>query len=434
MSEHKRAFHAKTTRKALRHVILLSLIELPFREFARRLADSRLFQWFTSTEQVDGIRPVSKSTLERYEKMFSDEDVAKLVHELNCLAKNEETALTLFLQDEALDFNRVFADSTCIDANIHFPVDWVLLRDGVRTLINNVALIRKQGLLVRMSDPKDFKRRMNQLCIAMTHARYKKDSKRTRKRLLRKMKELSKTVSNHAKSHRDLLLANREKTDWSEAQAGQVLTRLQNILDQLPSAIHQAHERIIGERLIKNSEKILSFYEPNTHVVVRGKAGSNVEFGNGLYLAEQENGLIIDWKFIREQPPSDSKLVKESIAQTEKNYGKPQSFTADRGFHSKANTHLLDDLDIFNAICPRSVPELREKLKDDNFRQLQTRRASTEARVAILTNSYVGSPLRSRGFKNRNTRIGWSIFAHNLWKLAAMTAKRRQEISESLAA
>jgi len=434
MSDRKHAFRAKFVRKALRHVILLASSGLSVREFAARLADSRLFQWFTCTEQVDGVRPVSKSTVERFEKMFAEGEVAQLIHELNRMAMNPETAKALLLQEQPLDINQVFADTTCVEANIHFPVDWVLLRDAVRTLTKTVSLIRAQGLLNRMSPPGLFIKQMNQLCIAMTHAKHKKNAKRTRKGILRKMKKLAKVVSLHAQRHRDLLLANREKTEWSEAQAGQILKRLQNVIDQLPAAIHQAHERMIGERQVKNSEKILSLYECDVHVIVRGKADAAVEFGNALYLAEQKDGLIVDWRFISEQPPSDGRLVKKSLKRIEANYARPLGFAADRGFHSQANIHHLDALGIFNAICPKSVLALETKLEDERFRQMQTRRASTEARIAILGNNYLGNPLRSKGFKNRNTRIEWCILAHNLWKLATMAAKRRQEMRKAQAA
>ena len=51
-----------------------------------------------------------------------------------------------------------------------------------------------------------------------------------------------------------------------------------------------------------------------------------------------------------------------------------------------------------------------------------------------LTNDYVGTPLRSKGFKNRSARIVWCILAHNIWKLAAMAAARRREVREARAA
>ena len=59
-------------------------------------------------------------------------------------------------------------DSTCVKANIDFPTDWVLLRDGVRSLMEATLLIRRAGLRVRMQPPEAFLRRMNRLSMEMT--------------------------------------------------------------------------------------------------------------------------------------------------------------------------------------------------------------------------------------------------------------------------
>ncbi|QBG47011.1 hypothetical protein EGM51_06240 [Verrucomicrobia bacterium S94] len=45
----------------------------------------------------------------------------------------------------------------------------------------------------------------------------------------------------------------------------------------------------IAERRVFNVGKILSLHEPDIHVLVRGRTGAEVEFGNGLY-AEQADG------------------------------------------------------------------------------------------------------------------------------------------------
>jgi IS5 family transposase len=76
-------------------------------------------------------------------------------------------------------------------------------------------------------------------------------------------------------------LAKWEQTEWTEKQAQVVIRRIDNVLKKLPAAIEQAHERIIGGRRVANSEKVLSLYEEDAHVLVRGKAGAEVEFGNG---------------------------------------------------------------------------------------------------------------------------------------------------------
>ena len=360
--------------------------------------------------------------------MFTDEDIAGIIHDTNRAMSDEAVAKELLYRETALRFDEIFADTTCVKANIHFPVDWVLLRDGTRTLIKAIMLIRAKGIKHRMGDPEKFLRDMNKLCIEMTHVRKKPNAKKMRKGIFRRMKRLMKLIETHAMNYHRELEARWTETDWSELEAQVVLDRIKNILDQLPQAIHQAHERIIGERRVSNKDKILSFYEPAIHVLVRGKAGAEVEFGNALYLAEQSDGLIIDWSFIEEQPPGDNKLTPASIERITKEYETPGSYTGDRGFDSPANRIDLEALDIVNAICPRSVPLLVEKLEDDEFRRLQQRRGGTEARIGIFKNAYLGTPLRSKGFKNRRVRIEWCILAHNLWKLARMAAQRREEL------
>jgi hypothetical protein len=420
----------KSARHALRYSLLLALTGLSHRALSHRVADSAIFQWFTHTTEIDGVRPFSKSSIERFEKLFPAEEISKLIHDCNQAVADPVGAQTLLSADTALKFDEIFADTTCVKSNIHFPVDWVLLRDATRTLIKAIALIRSQGLKHRMGDPKKFLRYMNKFCIEMTHVRKKKDAKKMRKAIFRRMKRLMKTVENHAVNYHTLLESCWEKTDWSEVQAQVILARIRNVLDHLPQAVHQAHERLIGERRVANKDKILSLYEPDVHVLVRGKADAEVEFGNGFYLAEQADGLIVDWKFIKEQPAADSKLVADSVIRLTKTYGTPQSYSADRGFDAQNNRDALAKKTIANGICPRSVVQLKDRLEDPSFRRLQTRRGSTEARISIFKNAYLGTPLRSKGFENRKTRIEWCILAHNLWKLARIAIQQRNTAAE----
>ena len=317
-------------------------------------------------------------------------------------------------------------DSTCLKADIHFPVDWILLRDAARSLLLAIKTIREKGLKHRMISPNVLLRNMNKLCIAMTHTRRKKDSKKQRKIILRAMKKLSKQISKHAERYRELLSNEWKKTDWSEAQMQQVLRRIDSILEQLPAATKQAHERIIGGRMIHSSKKILSFYDRDAQVIVRGKAGNEVEFGQGLLLAEQSEGLIIYWKLFSDKPNSDSQSLKPTLLEIEKSYGKIESVSTDRGFSSKKNDVFLEEKNIKNAVCPRSPQLLKEKLSDPTFVFLQSRRSQTEARIGIFKNIFLGKPLRSRNTKNKCHAINWCVLTHNLWVLSRMAIADEQ--------
>ena len=101
-------------------------------------------------------------------------------------------------------------------------------------------------------------------------------------------------VEDHGQRYREALDAHWKETDLTRKEAEVILRRMDNVLEWLPEARRQAHERIIGERKVANGEKILSLYEREVHVIVRGKAGADVEFGNSLFVAETGSGFILD--------------------------------------------------------------------------------------------------------------------------------------------
>ena len=425
----------KQASRAIRCMVLKALLGEGFRGLSRRIAECQLFQWFCEVDELVVDVP-SKSTLQRYSEMLPPERIAEVIDALTLAAAGgkEATVMQPLELANAVELDVVWMDSTCIKANIHFPVDWVLLSDAARTLLKAIALIRRHGLKHRMPEPEVLMSQMNRLSITMTHARRTLDSKKARKRTLRSMKTLVRVIACHAKRYAELLEAHWAETDWSHAQAKQVLARIHSVVAKLPAAIEQAHERIIGERQLPNHKKRLSLYEEEIHVIVRGKAGGEVEFGNTLFLAEQADGLIIDFEFSRSQAVADSRWLPKSLARIESLIGRcPVAVTTDRGFESKANRDLLANKEIVNGMCPRDPAELRRRKGDEIFAALQRRRAQTEGRIGIFKNKMLAGLLRAKGYENRARAIAWAVLAHNLWVLARMD-QRVKPVPEAVAA
>lgn len=279
-----------------------------------------------------------------------------------------------------------------------------------------------------MDEPETFLREINRLSIEMTQGRRAVDSVKRRKQVLRKMKRLVKVVRHHGERYVFLLKMDWAQTDWTEAQARQVWRRMESVLAQLPEAARQAHERLIGRRLVPNDEKLLSLYEPDVRVIVRGKAGADVEFGNTLYVGEQQDGLIVDWKLLREQSRGDAVLLEESLDRIHAECGRyPTAVGADRGFDRPATRRKLRKHGIMNGICPRSVTGLQDRMQDEGFADIQRRRAQTEGRIGILKNNFLGPVLRNKGFESREREVAWAVLAHNLWVLARMLRAQEKE-------
>lgn len=77
-----------------------------------------------------------KSQLQRYEGMFEEIFLQEIISKVTGKAAKP---LAPEVQDKSfglknpLSLKDYFVDTTCLEANIHFPADWTLLRDATRT-------------------------------------------------------------------------------------------------------------------------------------------------------------------------------------------------------------------------------------------------------------------------------------------------------------
>jgi len=420
---------------ALRANIARDLTDLAHREFCTRLADSTLLQWFLQIGQIDAIKTFAKSTSDRLARWVSEASLRRINERFSALLGTTEPAAgaaaspaVSFGLPEPFTFSEVFFDSTCLKANIHFPVDWVLLRDAARTLMKATVLIRKAGLKTRMpQEPLEFLSDMNTLCMKMSASRRAVDSKKRRKQVLREMKALERRIAGHARGHLDALRTRRGETNLTEGQAQVIIGRMEGVLKQLPAAIKQAHERIIGERQVANEDKILSLYDDAINVIVRGKAGAEVEFGNKFWLGETKEGFIVDY-MLYEDNPSDPALVKPAVRRlmVEQDLSIKHAW-GDRGLASQPNKELLESFGIRDGLCPRDVAELAKRLDEEpGFRAGLKRRAGTEARIGIFKNVFMGRPAPAKGFAHRELAVGWAVLTHNLWVVARLAEAESQ--------
>ena len=296
------------------------------------------------------------------------------------------------------------------------------------SVLNAIKVIRKYGILNRMPQSvEDFKTDVNQLCIKMTHTRRIKDAKRLKKEILRDLKKLTTQIGKHGRKHLEKLESEERECGLSPKQKEYIAERLGDLLKLKNKIIHQAHERIIGDRQVKNKDKILSIYDLDIEVLKRGKAGKEVEFGNKFYISENREGYIIDFTLAKGNP-DDRILLQESLDRHEQSgLPTPKSICSDRGFHGGKIATVLRKREIEDNSCPKNIDKLREKLSSPEFVKQQKRRAATEGRIAILKAKFSLSDLRSKGFSNRERSCSWAVLSHNLWIISKQIFAQEEE-------
>lgn len=419
----------------LRSAVARSITGLSLRGLTARAADSTTLAWFLGTADIDRVKSPSKSTVHRLGEQVGEATLRRLnEHLIAAAVAPAEISAEGVIQPAGLETpaeaDTIYFDATCLKAPVHMPTDWILLRDAVRTLMKATVLIRNAGLKLRMpQDPLAFLSDINALCMQMAAQRRRPGSKKNRKATLRLMKKLTAKVAGHARAHRDLLLRRREETGLSEKEAARITGRIDGILTQLPAAIRQAHERIIGERPVANEDKILSLYDADVDVIVRGKAGAEVEFGSKLWLGELPSGLIADYDLLRDNA-ADTALLPAALERLE---AQPELMArigaacGDRGIHSAANEAQLKDRGIDSFLCPRQPQVLAERLRNEpDLRAGLKRRGATETRIAIFKNVFCQGQLREKSHEKRELAVGRAVLAHNLYVLARLQAAQEK--------
>ncbi|MBK7926486.1 MAG: hypothetical protein IPJ98_03060 [Bryobacterales bacterium] len=87
-----------------------------------------MLQWFCRLSRLGTVQIPGKSHLQRYQEMVDESGLREVVGTLLESAASADGPLELA---EPAELETQFLDSTCVELNIHYPTDWVLLRDGV---------------------------------------------------------------------------------------------------------------------------------------------------------------------------------------------------------------------------------------------------------------------------------------------------------------
>jgi hypothetical protein len=86
---------------------------------------------------------------------------------------------------ENIDLSSLYVDSTCVNLNVYHPIDWILLKDAIKTIVKSIKCLRNHGLKNRISQPDGFVKQENRIVMNMTLSRShrRNESKKKRNRL-----------------------------------------------------------------------------------------------------------------------------------------------------------------------------------------------------------------------------------------------------------
>lgn len=310
-------------------------------------------------------------------------------------------------------------DTTAVETNVHYPTDSSLLWDGYRTLERLIADTRKVAASAvgnKRAHLKAVKRKATK--IARLGKARSASSVGARKTLY---SGLIAEVEGICAWADDVVVQLRLRMERTSdvvvcTQLEDLVGELQHYVSLTRRVVWQASERVLAGRKVPNEEKLFSIFEEHTELLIRGKAGKNVEFGHMLHIQQTGEKFISGYE-VFEKKPTEPALLRPAVESHRSLFGcAPKTLTADRGYWSQES---FDDLskDVEIVSIPkkgRRTDAETEREHEAFFRLGQAFRAGVEGSISFLKRVLMLGRCMRKGWNNYAATVGATVFAHNL--------------------
>jgi len=389
-----------TAEQVLRCAILKQYRQLTYEELAFHLEDSSSFRGFSRLGM--GQYPC-KSILQENIKALREETWEAIHREIIGYAAQEKIE----------SGRKVRIDATAVETDIHHPTDSTLLADGVRIITRWLAEGKKLSPTPGYSYS-DHRRVVKKRLLAILNTRKETVRRSAYKDLLiyaGKAREYALTAIPKLFSHQA-----RERTDF---YAGKVLAeKLARAVGILGKVIDQTDRRIFKGEQVPASEKVVSFFEDHTDIIVKKRR--ETEFGHKIFLTGGRSTMILDCLIVRGNP-ADTEQYGPLLQRQKELYGRmPRQVSADGGFASKDNLafakeHLVKDA-VFAKKRGLSVLDMAKSAWV--YKALRNFRAGIEAGISTLKRAFGLGRCTWKGWEGFGRYVWSSIVSYNLLVVA----------------
>jgi len=303
--------------------------------------------------------------------------------------------------------------STAVETHIHHPTDSSLLSDGIRIITRWLT----EGKELTPQPRYEFSghRRVVKKRV-MTILNAKMDT--VRQNAYKDLLYYARLVKGYAETARDELI-NYEGHDLMDTLAAYELARrLERAIGILGKVIDQTDRRVFKNEKVPASEKIVSFFEDHTDIIVKGKR--DTEYGHKVFLAGGSSTMILGCLIVPGNP-ADTDQYQPLLEQHKEWYGRmPRQVTADGGFASKENLAYAKENHVKDAVFARKRGLSVLDMAKSNwvYKKLRNFRAGIEASISALKRAFGLGRATWTGWEGFARYVLSSIVSYNLLVIA----------------
>jgi IS5 family transposase len=357
-----------------------------------------------------------------------------------------EALLAKAVEAKVLRCTRIRVDTTVVSSNVAYPTDSGLLAKAVSRIAATGRRIRAAGGATRTKlrdRSRAAGRRAHDLNAKLRtrNAAAKDEALEVVRRKNAELADLAETAANEA----ERLLANakravrKARADSAKLKAGggcdaaagrrrgrlvRAVDDLTELLDATRAIVEQTRQRLAGSMPDGATRKV-SLHDPDARPIAKGRLGKPVEFGHKAQVVDNDDGIVLDHD-VQPGNPADGPRLTPAVDRVIKRTGrKPLTVAADRGYGEASVDDELHDLGIRNVVIPRKgrPGKARQAVeRRRTFRKHVKWRTGCEGRISHLKRNYGWDRSMIDTTDGARTWTGHGVFAHNLTKIATLTA------------
>ncbi len=351
---------AKSFRMALGALIIKERLGTSDIETVEQIRENPYLQYFLGLSEYSDKPPFEASMFVHFRKRVNRELIGQLneaIVEQRCQndsAQQEDSANLLVEKGEdndddppsAANAGQLIVDASCTPADIRYPTDLSLLNEAREHTEHIIDLLYAQVQEQVVQKPRTYRRKARQQYLQIAKQRQVKNKAR-RKAVGQQLRYLRRNLA-----HIDTLIA----AGASLAQLDPQLYRKLLVISELfrqQQWMYQHRQRRIDDRIV-------SIAQPHVRPIVRGKAGTPVEFGAKIAISCVEGyGFLehLDWNSFNE-----STHLPEQIERFKQRFGHyPASVHADQIYRTRANHQYCRERGIRLSGKPLGRPKQSEQ-------------------------------------------------------------------------
>jgi IS5 family transposase len=342
--------------------------------------------------------------------------------------------------------NRVRVDTTVVPSNVSYPTDSGLLAKAITRIAATQRRIQAAGGATRTT-VRDRSRAAGKRAHAIgaklrtRSAAGKDEAQAAVRRVTNELADLAQTVAKDA----DRVLANakqalrrartkakdRPANGERDAAAGRRRGRLARAVNDLTELVEatrkiaaQTRQRLAGTTP-QGATRRVSLHDPDARPIAKGRLGKPVEFGHKAQLADNEDGVVLDY-IVEQGNPADAPQLAPAVERIARRTGRtPRAVTADRGYGEQKVDDSLRELGVRTVVIPRKGKPGKARQAEEHrrtFRGTVKWRTGIEGRISTLKRGYGWDRTRIDGTDGAKIWTGHGVLAHNLIKISALAA------------